>query len=177
MAGATLVAGVGNVFLGDDGFGVEVVARLRGRPLPAEVKVADFGIRGLHLAYELLDGGYQTTILVDATQRGGAPGTVYLIQPDLETTHRAGEPAATTGTAAPGAATSLTDAHGMTPDAVFRLLQALGGKPSPRVLVVGCEPASIEERMGLSDAVESSVEEAIRLILDLLPPRSTMGDE
>ena len=159
---STLIAGVGNVFLGDDGFGVEVVGRLLGRPLPAEVKVADFGIRGLHLAYELLDGGYETTILVDATTRGGAPGTVYLLEPDPATL-------AAGAAETPRDAGAALGAHGVTPDAVFHLLAVLGGRPPERVLVVGCEPATVEEGMGLSAPVERGVEEAIRLILDLLP--------
>ena len=166
---STLIAGVGNVFLGDDGFGVEVVGRLRGRSLPAEVKVADFGIRGLHLAYELLDGGYETTILVDATARGGTPGTVYLLEPD---------PAALEAgaTQAPRLdAQAALGAHGITPDAVFRLLALLGGRPSSRVLVVGCEPSTVEEGMGLSPPVEKGVEEAVRLILDLLPAARSQG--
>lgn len=83
MTGAarTLVAGVGNIFLGDDGFGVEVARRLAAEPLPEQVEVADIGVRGVHLAYQLLDG-YDTLVLVDATTRGGAPGTLYLIEPD-----------------------------------------------------------------------------------------------
>ena len=85
MRQRVLIAGIGNIFLGDDGFGVEVAKRLASEALPDWVRVADFGIRGLHLAYELLDTAYETTILVDATPRGGAPGTVYLIEPDLAT--------------------------------------------------------------------------------------------
>ena len=127
-----LVAGVGNIFLGDDAFGVEVARRLRTATLPAGVRVEDFGIRSLHLAYELLDGGYDLTVLVDASPRGGAPGTVYLIEPDLDRVDAAS-----------------ADAHAMNPDTIFASLRALGGKPG-RVLVVGCEPASVEEGMGLS---------------------------
>ena len=80
-----LVAGIGNVFLGDDGFGVEVARRLRGQALGDGVDVADFGIRGVHLAYELADGRYDAAVLVDAVSRGGAPGTFYAIEPDVET--------------------------------------------------------------------------------------------
>jgi hydrogenase maturation protease len=119
-----LVAGVGNIFLGDDGFGVEVAKRLAAAALPGWVRVADFGIRGLHLAYELLDHGYETTILVDATPRGGEPRTVYLIEPDLDAHSTEGH--------------SSPDAHAMTPAAVFALLRAIGGPPG-RVLIVGCE--------------------------------------
>jgi hydrogenase maturation protease len=149
----TLVACVGNIFLGDDGFGVEVARRLAGRQIPAGVRVADFGIRGIHLAYELADKSYETVILVDATPRGGEPGTVYLLEPDLD---RLGE-----------AASGQADAHGMDPQTVFTLLKTLGGKPG-RVLIVGCEPAATEEEIGLSEPVAAAVEEAMRLILEIL---------
>jgi hydrogenase maturation protease len=149
----TLVACVGNIFLGDDGFGVEVARRLAGRELPAGVRVADFGIRGIHLAYELADKSYPTVILVDATSRGGEPGTVYLIEPDLD---RLGE-----------AASGQADAHGMDPRTVFTLLRTLGGRPG-RVLIVGCEPAATEEEIGLSEPVSAAVEEAVKLILEIL---------
>jgi hydrogenase maturation protease len=149
----TLVACVGNIFLGDDGFGVEVARRLAAREIPEGVRIADFGIRGVHLAYELADKSYPTVILVDATPRGGEPGTVYLIEPDLD---RLGEQA-------PGAA----DAHGMDPQTVFALLRTLGGKPG-RVLIVGCEPASTEEEIALSEPVAAAVDEAVKLILELV---------
>jgi hydrogenase maturation protease len=148
-----LVAGIGNIFLGDDGWGVEVVRRLAFRPLPEGVRVADFGIRGVHLAFELLEHPDETTVLVDITPRGGEPGTVYLIEPDLE--------------ALAGHATGPADAHGMTPDAVFALLRSMGGSPG-RVWIVGCEPLTTEEGMGLSPPVEGAVDEAVTLILDLI---------
>jgi hydrogenase maturation protease len=147
----TLVACVGNIFLGDDGFGVEVARRLSGREIPAGVRVADFGIRGIHLAYELVEQSYETVILVDATPRGGEPGTVYLIEPDLDRLEGQG----------------AADAHGMDPQTVFALVKTLGGKPG-RVLIVGCEPASTEEEMGLSEPVVAAVEEAVKLVLELL---------
>src|SRR3954469_15120267 len=150
---SVLVAGIGNIFLGDDGFGVEVVRRLSSRPLPAGVRVVDFGIRGVHLAFELLEHPDDVTILVDITPRGGEPGTVYLIEPDLETL----------AAYAPGPA----DAHSMTPDAVFALLRSLGGTPG-RVWIVGCEPLSLDEEMGLSPPVERAVDEAVGLILEVL---------
>ncbi len=159
-AGGILVAGVGNIFLGDDGFGVEVVRRLQSRPLPLGVRVADFGIRGLHLAFELLERPNDTTILVDLTPRGGEPGTVYLIEPDL----------ATLGAGAAGPA----DAHSMTPEAVFGLLRSLGGTPR-RVLLVGCEPLSTEEEMGLSPPVEGAVDEAVEMILEVLQRETAAG--
>jgi hydrogenase maturation protease len=160
MSGRVLVAGVGNIFLGDDGFGVEVARRLAGEQLPEDVRVADFGIRGVHLAYELLDG-YDTAILVDAAPRGGQPGTVYVIEP---------EPGA------PPDGAPLMDAHGMEPDAVLGLLEVLGGSPV-RVLVVGCEPAEVTERIGLSEPVAGAVEEAVGVVRELLAQREERKGE
>lgn len=151
-----LVAGVGNIFLSDDGFGVEVAQRLALKQLPDCVQVKDFGIRGVHLAFELLDG-YDTLILVDASPRGAAPGTVYVIEPELQP---AREPASEE-------ARSLVDAHGMEPDSVLALLDSLGGKAG-RVLVVGCEPASLEEGIGLSPPVSQAVDKAVELVTELI---------
>jgi hydrogenase maturation protease len=153
MSQRVLIAGIGNIFLGDDGFGVEVAKRLAAKALPDWVRVTDFGIRGLHLAYELLDAAYETTILVDATPRGGAPGTVYLLEPDLATLD--------------AGVYSSPDAHGMHPEAVFSFLRALGGTLG-RVLIVGCEPARTVEEMGLSEPVARAVPEAVTLILNLI---------
>ena len=158
---SVLVAGIGNIFLGDDGFGVEVVRRLAAKPLPPGVRVADFGIRGLHLAFELLEHPDDMLLLVYVTARGGEPGTVYLIEPDLETL------AAPTGGPA--------DAHDMTPAAVFGLLRSLGGTPG-RVLIAGCEPLSTEEEIGLSPPVEAAVDEAVNLILEVLEREHTVGN-
>jgi hydrogenase maturation protease len=154
MSHRMLVAGVGNIFLGDDGFGPEVARRLAELDLPAQVRVTDYGIRGMHLAYDLAEG-YGTTILVDAAARGGEPGTLYVIEPDL------GE---RPGASAPGA---FFDAHGMQPDVVFGLLGMLGGEPG-RVLVVGCEPASLEHGIGLSAPVAAAVDEAVRVVTGLI---------
>ena len=104
-----LIAGVGNIFLGDDGFGVEVARRPGTRTLPEGVRVEDYGIRAVHLAYELLSG-YDGLILVDAVSRGEAPGTVSVIEPDL----------------ASGAGPGAMDAHSMSPDTVFALMTSLG---------------------------------------------------
>jgi hydrogenase maturation protease len=153
MSRGLLVAGIGNIFLGDDGFGVEVVRRLASRPLPPGARVADFGTRGLHLAFELLEHPDDTAVLVDATPRGGEPGTVYLIEPDT----------ATLGAGVAG----WTDAHAMTPEAVFGLLRTLGGTPR-RVLIVGCEPLRADEEMGLSPPVEAAVDEAVELVLEVV---------
>jgi hydrogenase maturation protease len=157
MSARTLVAGVGNIFLGDDGFGVETVRRLAAEPLPDGVEAVDIGVRGVHLAYQLLDG-YDTFILVDATARGGGPGTVYLIEPEAGGAVESGD--------------ALLDGHRMSPDSVLALLHTLcagtGGSPPRRILVVGCEPASVEEGIGLSAPVAAAVPEAVRLVRRLL---------
>jgi hydrogenase maturation protease len=154
-----LIAGIGNIFLGDDGFGVAVANRLAAEKLPTEVAVRDFGIRGLHLAYEMLDGGYDTTVLVDALPRGGAPGTVYLVEPELDK---------------PVAAAGAVDAHSMDPSAVLGMLQTLGGVPG-RILIVGCEPESVEERMGLSPPVETAIDEAVRFLREIINRECCQG--
>jgi hydrogenase maturation protease len=142
-----LVAGVGNIFLGDDRFGVEVARRLAGTGLPEGVDVGDFGIRGIHLAYEL--SAYDTTILVDASPRGGSPGTLYALE------LKEGEPQA------------VIDAHGLTPDAVLDLVGVVGGEVR-RVLLVGCEPADVSPGMELSPAVAEAIEPAVRLVRELI---------
>jgi hydrogenase maturation protease len=152
-----LVACIGNIFLGDDGFGVEVARRLAGRPLPDGVRVVDYGIRGLDLAYALLDGP-EVTIFVDATPRGGAPGTVYVIEPELA------EVSAT------GSGGAMVEAHGMDPMSVLRLVVSMGGKLE-RILLVGCEPATLggeEGAMGLSEPVQAAVDEAVAAIESLV---------
>jgi len=148
---AVLVAGVGNIFLGDDGFGVEVVRQLSTVDLPDWVKVVDYGIRGMHLAYDLAGAGHQLTIMVDATQQGDPPGTVSVIELDTEATEDI---------------SPVLDAHGMQPDVVLNLVGMLGEDPG-RVLLVGCEPATLDEGMGLSPVVEQAVGTAVRLVTDL----------
>jgi hydrogenase maturation protease len=165
----TLVAGIGNIFLSDDGFGVEVAARLADTDLPDDVRVIDYGIRGMHLAYDLA-GGYDTAILVDATPRGGAPGTLYLIEPG------SGSDPGDTSAAPPRSgeesqaqvASPIFDAHGMQPDVVLGMLDTLGGDRPGRILIVGCEPASVDEGMGLSEAVAAAVDEAAAVVLELV---------
>jgi hydrogenase maturation protease len=151
-----LIAGVGNIFLGDDGFGVEVVRRLAGREMPEGVEVEDFGIRGMDLAYALQDD-YKLVVFVDATPRGGEPGTVYLIEPEIE---EDGE-------------VSL-DTHGMDPLKVIKLSRALGAEPT-RTLVVGCEPRVVlsgedydDMLMELSEPVQVAVEEAVKMVESLV---------
>jgi hydrogenase maturation protease len=151
-----LVAGIGNVFLGDDGFGVEVVRHLAGRELPEGVEVADFGIRGMDLAYALQDD-YDLVVFVDAIPRGEKPGTVYLLEPEIE---EDGEVA--------------LDTHGMDPVKVIKLSRAFGAKPT-RTLVVGCEPQVVvsgedyeEMQMELSEPVRTAVEEAVKLVESLV---------
>ena len=127
-----LIAGIGNIFFGDDAFGVEVARRLALRPWPREVRVVDFGIRGLDLAYALLDN-YQQVVLVDAVQRGGQPGTIYVIEPSLESA-------------------GAMQTHEMTPDKVLATAKAMGAALT-NVIIVGCEPASFGSE-GAADGVE-----------------------
>nr|WP_211176918.1 hydrogenase maturation protease [Pseudonocardia acidicola] len=153
-----MVAGVGNVFLSDDGFGVEVVRRLLARGgVPDGVEVADIGIRGVHLAYQLLDG-YDGLLLVDTHRRGGAPGTVYRLEHDLT---------------APVDSGAALDGHGMDPGTVLALLAELAAatgvvRPVGRVLVVGCEPAVLDEGIGLSGPVAAAVEPALHAVDELI---------
>ena len=151
-----LIAGIGNIFLGDDGFGVEVVRRLATADLPDWVRVADYGISGMHLAYDLANG-YESTILIDATPRGGEPGTIYTIE--LEPSEPPPQDSL--------AGSQLFNAHGMQPDVVFGVLGMLGAEAG-RVLVVGCEPASVDYGIGLSASVTAAVNEAVRVVLDLV---------
>jgi hydrogenase maturation protease len=152
-----LVAGIGNIFLGDDGFGVEVIRRLESRTLPKGVRVTDFGIRGFDLAYALQDG-YETTILVDACPHGDAPCTLYIIEPDLKECDE------------PGAPQPMIEAHAMNPVSVLRMARAMNIEVR-NILIVGCEPESLggdEGHMGLSAPVEAAVDEAIKLIESLI---------
>jgi hydrogenase maturation protease len=147
-----LIAGIGNIFHGDDAFGVEVASRLTKRRLPAEARLVDFGIRGFDLVYALMDG-YDVTILVDATSRGRAPGTLYTIEIDPDS--------------AAGLEPSRVDAHGMNPMRVLQMAQTMGGCQG-RVLLVGCEPETLgseeEGLMGLSETVAAAVDPAADLV-------------
>ena len=145
-----LVAGIGNIFLGDDGFGVEVARRMLVRPQPDSVRVVDFGIRGLDLAYALQDE-YETVVLVDAYPHGQKPGTVSVIEPNLHDLSSGGD---------------FVQPHAMHPVNVLRMAGAMNARLN-RLLVVGCEPADLggdEGRMGLSEAVQSSVDEAVNTV-------------
>jgi hydrogenase maturation protease len=144
-----LVAGIGNVFFGDDAFGVEVARRLAARPQPPGVDVADVGIRGLDLAYALADG-YAAAVLVDAMPRGAAPGTLTVLEPE----------------SAPAPAAGLADTHGLDPATIVRLVRGWG-VALPALRVVGCEPAltdDAEMSMGLSAPVAAAVDEAVVLV-------------
>ncbi|WP_263352419.1 hydrogenase maturation protease [Acidicapsa acidisoli] len=150
-----LVAGIGNIFFGDDAFGVEVIRRLAKCELPAAVRVIDFGIRGLDLAYALQDG-YETTILIDAYPHGQPPGTVSIMEPDADKIS-ASEP-------------NFVEPHSMHPMNVLRMARAMNG-PLKRVLLVGCEPATLggdEGHMGLSAPVEAAVAEAVTTTTSLV---------
>jgi len=153
-----LIACIGNIFLGDDGFGMEVARRLARHSLPPEVTLKDFGIRGLDLTYALLDP-YELVILVDACPRGGEPGTVYLVEPDpADLNPRNGVPAS-------------LETHGMNPMNVLRAVQSMGGAVG-RILIVGCEPADLgsdeEGKLGLSAPVAAAVDEAVVMIETLV---------
>lgn len=155
----TLVAGVGNIFLRDDGFGSEVVRRMDAGGLPAGASAVDYGVGGIHLAYDLLEG-VQLLVLVDALPRGEEPGTLTVLEAD---------------------AASLPDvpidSHTMDPGAVLANVRALGGE-LPRTLIVGCEPADVSEGMGLSPAVAAAVEPAIDLVHEVVAahaPAPTVG--
>ena len=156
MSGGVLVAGVGNIFFGDDGFGVEVARRLTGSALPDGVQVGDYGTSGMHLAYDLADHGYETTILVDAAPRGETPGTLTVLE--IEAGHRP---------ALAPEQSQLLNGHGMQPEVVLSVLDMLGAEPG-RILVVACEPASAEPGMGLSAPVEAAVDEAVALVTRLV---------
>jgi hydrogenase maturation protease len=151
-----LVAGIGNIFLGDDGFGCEVVRRLSGRTFPENVKVVDFGIRGFDLAYALLDG-HDVTIFVDATPRGNEPGTLYTIEPALDEIENI-------------EARAMVDAHSMNPMKVLSMVKSMGGG-FRKILLVGCEPATFgpeEGQLGLSAPVEAAVPQAVEVVESLV---------
>lgn len=148
----TMVAGLGNIFNSDDAFGVELARRLTKEALPEGVKVADYGVRFRDLAYDLRDMAPDTTILLDAVSPRDKPGKVHVLE---------------ISSGVPGIEPSAVDGHGMTIDAVLALLENLGGSAG-RTLLVGCEPVSTEEGMGLSPAVAAALDEALGVVMDLL---------
>ena len=164
MTGRTLVAGVGNVFQRDDAFGVEVVRLLAERPASPGVQIRDFGIRGVHLAYDLLDG-CDLFVLVDAAAGGAEPGTVTVLEV---------EPPAVPAAGWDPWAAPVIDAHSLAPDAIFGLLASLGGRPG-RSLVVACEPADTGAGMGLSEPVQAALPHAVRAVEDILRDHRTEG--
>lgn len=150
-----LVAGVGNIFYRDDGFGCEVVRRLGPRPLPEGVTATDFGIRSYDLAYALA-AGHDAIVLVDSVPRGGRPGTLYLMEPDAKEL-----------TASPG---SPPDGHTMNPVTIIQMAQSLGGIKG-KLFLVGCEPGTLDDVNGdmvLSEAVEAAVPEAVAMVHSLI---------
>jgi hydrogenase maturation protease len=155
VTGRTLVAGVGNVFLRDDAFGVEVVRQLATRPQPPGVEVRDYGIRGVHLVYDLLNG-CDLFVLVDAAPRGEAPGTVTVLEAELPEGDSLDQP--------------VIDGHSLTPDGIFALLASLGGSTARpgRSLIVACEPADVSAGMGLSEPVQAAVPHAVRAVEEIL---------
>jgi hydrogenase maturation protease len=145
-----LVAGIGNVFNGDDAFGVAVARQLRSAELPSSVVVRDVGIRGLHLAYELLDP-WDLLIVIDAVSRGGPPGTLHLIEPSTDLAEISRAP----------------DAHGMDLRSILLMAGSLGAA-TPEVRLVGCDVADVSEKMGMTPEVEASVPEAARMVQALV---------
>jgi hydrogenase maturation protease len=158
MISSILIAGVGNIFLGDDAFGVDTVRALSARPLPVGVSAVDFGIRGFDLAFALLHP-WHAVIIVDAVTRGGSPGTLYTLQPDL------------IGISAASSPEIALNPHGMDPMHVLRLALSMGAIEA-QVYVLGCEPDDfgdeLEGRMGLSSAVQASVPEAVVMLETLI---------
>lgn len=151
-----LIAGIGNIFHGDDGFGVQVAQCLATGPLPESVQIRDFGIRGYDLTYALLEP-YQLVVLVDACPRGQKPGTLFVLEPDLNQAAESTEP-------------GVLDPHSMNPLHVLRLAQSMG-PISSRVLLVGCEPESLggeDGQIGLSGSVSAAVDEAVKLVKRLI---------
>jgi hydrogenase maturation protease len=160
LSDGVLVAGIGNIFFGDDGFGPAVVTALLGaaetEPLPSGVRVVDYGIRGVHLSYDLL-AGVDALVLIDAVPPGAGgqtePGTLVTLRIEANDVERSGR--------------ADVDAHGMSPVAVLASLAPMGGTVPP-TLLVGCITADVDERMGLSAAVEASIGPAASAVRDLL---------
>jgi len=155
MTTRILVAGIGNIFLGDDGFGSEVVRNAEIPREDASVRITDYGIRGMHLAYDLLEE-WDSLVLVDAVPSRGSPGTLHVFQADCEEDSEA----------------MGLDAHSMDPAAVFASLRALGGRP-PYTVVVGCEAGSVDEGIGLTEPVAKAVPRAARAVEEIVAALQT----
>ena len=152
---SVLIAGIGNIFLGDDAFGCEVLKHLSQRAWPENVRAFDFGIRGFDLVYALMEG-IDVAIFVDTVRRGEAPGTLYVIEPDLDELETLDSP--------------VIETHGMNPTKVLSLVKSMGGKLN-KVMLVACEPETFgpeEGLIGLSDSVASAVPEAVKLVESLV---------
>jgi hydrogenase maturation protease len=149
-----LVAGIGNIFFGDDAFGCEVAAELAKRSWPDGVNIVDFGIRAYDLAYSIMDG-YDATVLIDAVPRGEKPGTVYLLELDPDKVETCGD--------------EIADAHALTPVRVLQLVRTLGSR-AKNLYLVGCEPARLDGQgvIGLSDEVRDAVPVAVKMIEKIL---------
>ena len=145
-----LVAGIGNIFLGDDGFGSEVVRHVPVQQDTAGVRVVDYGIGGMHLAYDLLED-WDALVIVDAIPSRGSPGALHVFEADHESP----------------SATAALDGHSMDPAAVFASLKALGGRP-PYTVVIGCEAGSVDDGIGLTEAVAGAVPRAIRTVAEVV---------
>jgi hydrogenase maturation protease len=156
VKGTVLVAGIGNIFLTDDGFGPEVARRLVSRELPVGVKVVDYGIRGMHLAYDLLEG-YDGLVIVDTLPQQGAPGDLTVLQVGPEDLGSAD-----------------FDAHGMEPVSVLASLGSMGGELPP-TYVVGCSPADLEDGMGLTAEVAAAVDGAVDAVIDVLTAKFALS--
>ena len=155
-----LIASVGNILLSDDAFGAAVIRRLAARLLDDNVRVADFGIRSVHLAYEILREKYQTVIIVDAMSRGGAPGDLYILDPSQ----------------ADGRDCDTVAAASLTSETVIRLLRKLSARPK-RLLFVGCEPQTLNQDIGLSEPVDHAVGKAVKIILRTLNEHESASAE
>jgi hydrogenase maturation protease len=155
MSRGVLVAGIGNIFQTDDAFGVEVAQRLATRTLPPGARVEDFGIRGVHLAYELLEG-YHGLVLIDAVRIGEGAGTLAVIAPEARREPMTGDDMA-----------PVVDAHTMNPEVVLNTLARLGGSVE-KIFIVGCQPADLQEGMGLTPAVAAAVDDAVEMCCQLV---------
>ena len=150
-----LIAGVGNAWLRDDGFGGEVARKLEQRELPEGVAVMDVGTGGLDLAYEVMRG-YDALVVLDVSRQGGGPGTLYVMEADEDSVQGAIDDG------------DVINPHAMDPQTVLRFVKSIGAWPG-RVIVIACEPADVEEMgWGLSDQVKEAVERAVELVVETI---------